>query len=226
MIEIYEKYQRIIYVILSWTISIILIINFRCELFYDKLAGINGYQFTLITLSLLLLLLPFLEKIKIAGIELTNRIAQATTKVEQKIEEVEQKIETENIVNFHASPEIDVNNETIFNEDDDSKWKIVKLRIEIEKSLRYVLNKRSSIKQSNRLNIKFYSLNKLFSMYINEYPETKEMGDTFKLFSHLANAAVHGQKLSFEQAEKGAKLGIKILRYIKLKNIEASSEEG
>ena len=147
MIKIYEEYQRIIYVILSWTISITLIINFRCELFYDKLVGINGYQFTLITLSVLLLLLPFLEKIKIAGIELTNRIALATTKVEKKIEEVEQKIGRENILNFQTSNEIDAEDETIFNEEDDSKWKMVKLRIEIEKSLRSVLNKRSSIKQ-------------------------------------------------------------------------------
>jgi hypothetical protein len=221
----YEEYQRIIYVLLSWTISITLIINFRCELFYDKLIGINGYQFTLITLSILLLLLPFLEKIKIAGIELTNRIAQATTKVERKIEEVEQKISQKDIVNFRTTHDIDVENEIIFTDDDDAKWKMVKLRIEIEKSLRYVLNKRSSIKQTKSLNVKYYSLNKLFSMYINEYPDTKEMDDTFKLFSHLANAAVHGQKLSFEQAEKGAKLGLNILRYIKLKNIESSSRQ-
>lgn len=219
MKRFYEKNRKLIFLSLTWLISIVLILNFRHELFCCRLVGINGYQFTIITMAILLLLLPFLQKLKIGTVELVTDIDYETKKVEEQIDKTisQSKLDVSN--KFEKISKVQEESSEIIYNSEEPEWKIAKSRIEIEKALRLILDKRISISNTSKLDIKFFSLNKLFSFYLEEFPESRNMGSSFKLFNQIANAVVHGQHLSTEQIDKGLRLGVNIMRYLKIKTI-------
>ena len=98
-------------------------------------------------------------------------------------------------------------------------FNLLKIRVQMEKELRSLLEKRTSVENRNDLNIKYFSLNRLFDFYTEKYPDSKSLKTPMRLFSGVANAAIHGQTISRNQYEEARELGIKILRDIRTTTI-------
>lgn len=113
------------------------------------------------------------------------------------------------------------NNLELESSEDEWVWifNLLKIRIQIEKKLRQLLEKRTSVKDNKDLNIRYFSLNKLFDFYIEKYPDSKSLRTPMRLFSDVVNAVIHGQTISRKQYEEAKELGIKILRDISITTI-------
>lgn len=98
-------------------------------------------------------------------------------------------------------------------------FNLLKIRVQMEKELRNLLEKRTSVENRKDLNIKYFSLNRLFDFYIEKYPDSKSLKTPMRLFSSVANAAIHGQTISRNQYEEAKELGIKILRDIRITTV-------
>lgn len=105
--------------------------------------------------------------------------------------------------------------------DEEELWifNLLKIRVQMEKELRNILEKRTSVTSHSDLNINYYSLHKLFDLYIEKYPESKTLRQPLKLFSNTANAAIHGQMINKRQYEEALELGVKILRDIRITTV-------
>jgi hypothetical protein len=215
--------RRLIIFIISWIIGIGLILNFGNNLFCDKLEHVNGFQFTLIVLGITILLLPFIDKLKISasGIEFNYKIDKANTIITDKIDELKSQSDSSK---KETIEEAEQESESKILTENDIYWKVARLRIEIEQALRVILNNRQIIKGLKPIDMKFLGLNKLFILYLIEYPDAKNMEESFKVFNQIANAVIHGQKMTDEQIDKGASLGINIMRYLKIKTILEKNE--
>lgn len=91
---------------------------------------------------------------------------------------------------------------------------LAKTRIEIERLLREQLGKRTLFPNEFK-DIKFISLNKLFHMYIREFPDFEKYYNSFKYVQSICNAAIHGQKISSGQAMEALELGEIIINDLK-----------
>ena len=156
-----EENRRIIIFFVSWILRIVLIVNFGDLLFCKKLVGANGYQFTLIILGITILLLPFVDKLKISasGFEFSNKIERANAIVYQTIANIKANIGASEKI---AIESVEQETDESFTPGEDVFWKIAKLRIEIEQELRIILNKRMSLENSTSADISIYSLSRLF----------------------------------------------------------------
>lgn len=97
-------------------------------------------------------------------------------------------------------------------------YNLLKLRIRIEKELREILSKRTSVKNATDLSgIKFYSIGKLFEIYLDMFPSSSHLLRSFKLFSSVANAAIHGQSINQSQYTEAVGLGTYVLGDIKIR---------
>ena len=121
----------------------------------------------------------------------------------------------------------ELNDELKFVESDE-EWiwifNLLKIRVQMEQFLRDLLRKRTSVAESSDLEIKYYSLRQLFDMYLEKYPKAINEKSPFLLFNSVANAAIHGQVISDQQYNEARKLGIKVLRNIKIRMIEEKTQ--
>lgn len=97
-------------------------------------------------------------------------------------------------------------------------YNLLRIRVEIEKALREIFSKRLSVADQQALGgIKFLSISKLFTMYIQRYPDSKRFERPFKLFTSVANAGIHGQRISEQQYNEALGLGTYVLGDIKIR---------
>lgn len=96
---------------------------------------------------------------------------------------------------------------------------LLKIRVQMEKELRSLLEKRASVENRKDLNIKYFSLNRLFDFYTEKYRDAKSLQTPMRLFISVVNAAIHGQTIRKSQYEEARELGIKILRDIRITTI-------
>ena len=87
--------------------------------------------------------------------------------------------------------------------------------------MRKILKKRTPISESTNQEIKFLTLSKLFRLLTTEYPNFEQYHHSFKYVQSVCNAAIHGQKVSYGQAQEALQLGIIIIN--ELKEIEKIS---
>lgn len=128
----------------------------------------------------------------------------------ETLENANESLEKPDINNTRQKIEEDLNLET---SQDEWVWifNLLKIRVQMEKQLRQLFEKRTSVKDKKDLNIKYFSLNKLFEFYIDKYPDSKSLRIPIRLFSSVTNAAIHGQTISRNQYEEAQELGIRIL---------------
>ena len=103
----------------------------------------------------------------------------------------------------------------IENNEGDLNFALAKTRMEIERLMRKILNKRTTVSAKTNQGIKFLTLSKLFRLLIEEYPNFKQYYPSFKYVQSVCNAAIHGQKVSYGQAEEALQLGIIIINELK-----------
>ena len=106
-------------------------------------------------------------------------------------------------------------NEIIDSNEGDLNFALAKTRMEIERLMRKILNKRTSVSESESQNIKYMTLTKLFRLIIKRYPEFEQFHHSFKYVQSVGNAAIHGQRISYDQAEEALQLGIIIIGELK-----------
>lgn len=105
--------------------------------------------------------------------------------------------------------------EIIEKNEGDLNFALAKTRMEIERLMRKILKKRTSISESTNQDIKFLSLSTLFRLFTEEHPNFKQYYHPFKYVQSVCNAAIHGQRFSYGQAEEALQLGIIIINELK-----------
>lgn len=105
--------------------------------------------------------------------------------------------------------------EVIENTEGDLNFALAKTRMEIERLMREILNKRTSINENTIQDIKFLPLTKLFGAITDLHPNFKEYHHSFRYVQSICNAAIHGQKISYRQAEEALQLGIILINELK-----------
>jgi hypothetical protein len=166
-------------------------------------------RFNLLTSSISMLSQNLTNKITIY-----NQAPDAATlkEVKDELDERKPQVKTETQkINFEL-------------EDSDEEWiwifNLLKIRVQLEKDLRTLLQKRTTVASSaNIQDIKFYPLTKLFEQYLEKYPASADFRRPFQLFSSVANAAIHGQSISKNQYEQAKELGVRILRDVRLTSL-------
>lgn len=104
----------------------------------------------------------------------------------------------------------------------DEEWiwiyNLLKVRIQIEKELRQNLSQMTSVADKQDISqIKYFTLTKLFDMYLDNFPDSRNLLRSFKLFSSVANAAIHGQNINRQQYTEALGLGTRVLGDIKIR---------
>lgn len=144
---------------------------------------------------------------------LNNSINITIPGVEEMRKEVEKlKSQKEEITLDSLEQELDYIIET---NEGDLNFALAKTRMEIERRMRRILNKRTEISKLTNQDIKFLTLSKLFRLLTDEYPQFKQFYDSFKYVQSVCNAAIHGQKVSYGQAEEALQLGIILINELK-----------
>lgn len=106
----------------------------------------------------------------------------------------------------------DIKNELLLEDDEDYIMALARTRIKIEGLLRKALNKRQSISNTTNTKIKFLGLNSLFQQYVINKPNFIVYQNSFHYVQEICSAAMHGQKVSREQADKALQIGALIIR--------------
>jgi len=97
----------------------------------------------------------------------------------------------------------------------DINFALARLRMELEKSLRDTLGKRTVTADPHAMKDKFMSARQLFRQFSVEYPKYKNMHSSFDYILKVCNAAIHGQQVSENYAHEAIYMGIKMLEEIK-----------
>ena len=97
----------------------------------------------------------------------------------------------------------------------DINFALAKLRMDIERELRRVLEKRLTTQDPTNIKGKFLSARSLFREFTKQYPEYKGMYGSFDYILKICNAAIHGQNISQGHAQEAFYMGLKILDELK-----------
>jgi hypothetical protein len=94
------------------------------------------------------------------------------------------------------------------------------LRMQLEKELRRILNKKHSLSDITAdINTKFLSVRSLFLQFIKQYPNYQRIDSSFDYVLKVCNAAIHGQYITEGYAHEALSMGFRMLA--ELKSIEA-----
>lgn len=195
-------------------------------------------------IGLLLILLPFVKRMKIGEFEVEREIEQA------KKELSEFKTETRNTISVMStqitavasirnqnqvtvyvpgyeeanadlkqktSQSVEKEAEEIkdeFLENQDTAMSVLKLRIQLEYLLRKLLEKRVSINYESN-DANFMSLLKMTRVFFEYYPDYKYLQKSFDYVREVGNAAAHAQKITEFQAQETLDIGAKLIATLK-----------
>jgi hypothetical protein len=153
---------------------------------------------------------------------LNNSINITIPGIDEMRKEIEKfKPQKESLTEKSLEQELD---EIIEDNEGDLNFALAKTRMEIERLMRKILKKRTSISELTNQDIKFYTLSKLFRMLTTEHPNFKQYHHSFRYVLSVCNAAIHGQKVSYGQAQEALQLGIIIINELKEINKTASND--
>ncbi|WP_156792269.1 hypothetical protein [Desulfotalea psychrophila] len=99
--------------------------------------------------------------------------------------------------------------------DGDFNFALAKLRMEIEKSLREALRKRTITADPHAMKGTFLSARQLFRQFTIQYPKYENMRSSFDYILKVCNAAIHGQQVSERYAHEAIYMGTRMLKEIK-----------
>jgi hypothetical protein len=94
---------------------------------------------------------------------------------------------------------------------------LAKLRIDLEREVRNILNSRIDAAQE-RLDPKFTSLGSMFPQLVKNFPKYWGMSSSFQYVVNVCNAAIHGVPVVESQLREALYMGLQILGEIKKLN--------
>jgi hypothetical protein len=95
--------------------------------------------------------------------------------------------------------------------DEDKTMALARTRIDIERTLREALGKQTYVAPDTLETVKYASITKLFVMAADIYPGLRSLQKAFKYVTQVCNAAIHGHKVSDQQADEALALGAEVL---------------
>jgi hypothetical protein len=110
--------------------------------------------------------------------------------------------------------------EFLASEGNDLNYALAKLRMQLEKELRRILDKESSSLLSPDRNIKFLSTRSLFLQFVKQHPDYQGIEGSFDYVLKICNAAIHGQFIPENYAHEALSMGFRMLT--ELKSINAN----
>ena len=105
--------------------------------------------------------------------------------------------------------------ERILDQSEDSTLALAKTRIDIERLLRTILGKKTSVSQGEEDTVKFASITRLFDTFLAKYPKFEYLKKPFRYVIQVCNAAIHAQRVTDEQSEEALGLGAQIIAVLK-----------
>lgn len=106
-------------------------------------------------------------------------------------------------------------------EGNDLNYGLVKLRMQLEKELRRILEKPGKSELALSGNIKFFSARSLFLQFISNYPNYQGIESSYDYVLNVCNAAIHGQYIPEKMVYEAFSMGIRILNELEtIKNTE------
>lgn len=118
-------------------------------------------------------------------------------------------------VDAQASPQVKQEAEQVQQsmllESEDTTMALARTRIEIERLLRTILDKRLSVNELRNQSIRFHGIRQLFEMFIRENEKYGYLLEPFLYVTQVCNAAIHAQKVSDAQAREALALGAQVI---------------
>ncbi|EOC1853776.1 MULTISPECIES: hypothetical protein [Vibrio] len=93
----------------------------------------------------------------------------------------------------------------------DLNFALARLRMDLEKSMRTILGKRTLTADPTAMKSKFMSARQLFKELTVQYPQYKGMHSSYDYVLKICNAAIHGQQVSNGHAEEALYMGLQML---------------
>lgn len=105
--------------------------------------------------------------------------------------------------------------ERILLQSEDTTLALARTRIDIERLLREIMGRRTSVSQGKDDAVKFMSMGRLFDLFVSQNEQLAYLRTPFKYVSQVCNAAIHAQRVSPEQADEALALGAQIIAVLK-----------
>ncbi len=154
-----------------------------------------------------------------------NTIGKMTNQVTVNVPGSSELREARRMVEFEAPPAAKETAAQVENrilvQGDDSALALVKTRIEMERLLRKILGKSTTLQATDEA-LKFISMRSLFALFLAEYPLYKYLSTPFRYVTQIGNAAIHAQQVSDEQSREALALGAQIIAVLKVVAGEAT----
>lgn len=100
-------------------------------------------------------------------------------------------------------------------EGEDTTMALARTRIEIERLLRGILGKRTSVNALREDAIKYLGARQLFEMFVKENEQYRYLLKPFLNVNQVCNAAIHAQRVPEPQAEEALSLGAQIIAVLR-----------
>jgi len=94
---------------------------------------------------------------------------------------------------------------------EDTIMALARTRIKIEMLLRKILGKRTKVSRFGDSPIKFMSLQKLFTLFLDQNEDLTHLQEPFSYVVQVCNAAVHAQRVPQSQADEALEIGSRII---------------
>ena len=95
---------------------------------------------------------------------------------------------------------------------EDLNFALAKLRMDLERKLRELLDKRTSTLDPTSMMGRFMSARQLFKEFTEKYPNYKAMHSSFDYILKVCNAAIHGQQIFDGHGREALYMGVTMLR--------------
>lgn len=144
-----------------------------------------------------------------------NTIGGMTNQITVNIPGLQEMQVAKEKVDAQASPEVKQEAEQVEQsmllESEDTTMALARTRIEIERLLRTILGKRTSVNELRNQSIRFHGIRQLFEMFIRENKDYSYLLEPFQYVTQVCNAAIHAQKVSDAQAREALALGAQVI---------------
>lgn len=89
------------------------------------------------------------------------------------------------------------------------------MRIELERSLRQRLGKRTSTADPTQMKDRFISVSQMFRQFLTSHPSLEQLRSSFEYVLKICNAAIHGQTVDEDYAKEAIYMGLSLVNEIK-----------
>jgi len=125
------------------------------------------------------------------------------------IEEIKRRLDEKSKIG--TKEEVKEIKEQLVLDGEDTIMALARTRIKIESLLRKLLDKRTTVSQISDNPIRFMSLQKMFTLFLDRNEDLSHLQEPFSYVVQICNAAVHAQRVPQSQADEALEIGSRII---------------